>query len=271
MGSQDSLVQLMKSEGGPDGDGQYHHYQTIWLFALNRMSVASQHAPYNDDAIALAKAIHPRFFDNVESTAPRMYWKIAMDMSRPLVAGEGNTDALDGYVVYSLLAAGAKDPQCLATEIADYRRVIDRKGQHLVSHDMLDLGMSLWLAQWGSAGNSSAQQLGTRCIERFDDIVSTGSLEGSFRRRIAFRDFGAMLGLRCYLADQPKYELQIHQLLEKWEHWMDTQPEDLQAINQVMYAAALIPGAFQKDYFGQELRVETEAISIGFPRILKVG
>lgn len=31
-------------ERGPDGDGQYHHYLTIWMFALNRMSVASGHA-----------------------------------------------------------------------------------------------------------------------------------------------------------------------------------------------------------------------------------
>lgn len=90
-----------------------------------------------------------------------------MDMSRPLVASEDNADALDGYAAFSLLAALAKVPQCPATEIADYQRVIDRKGQHVVSHDMLDLGMSLWLAHWGTASNSSAQQLGTRCIELF--------------------------------------------------------------------------------------------------------
>ncbi|KAL8670004.1 MAG: hypothetical protein Q9168_005436 [Polycauliona sp. 1 TL-2023] len=152
---------------GPDGDGQYHHYLTIWMFALNCTSVATGQSKYNDYAIELAKAIHPRFFDNVRSSTPRMYWKLAMDMSRPLVASEGNADAIDGYVVFSLLAAAANDPSSLATEIADYQRVIDRKGQHVVSHDMLDLGMTLWLAHWGSASNRSAQQLATRCIGLF--------------------------------------------------------------------------------------------------------
>lgn len=55
-----------------------------------------------------------------------------------------------------------------------------------------------------------------------------------------------MLGLRYYLADRSKYESQIHQLIERWEHWMDFQPENLQAINRVIFAAALIPGGNMK-------------------------
>lgn len=27
-----------EDEGGSDGDGQYHHYLTLWMFALNRLS-----------------------------------------------------------------------------------------------------------------------------------------------------------------------------------------------------------------------------------------
>ncbi|KAL9000461.1 MAG: hypothetical protein Q9169_000978 [Polycauliona sp. 2 TL-2023] len=227
---------------GPDGDGQYHHYLTIWMFALNRMSLACGQTTYNDYAIALAKATHPRFFDDVKSSTPRMYWKIAMDLSSPLVASEGNADALDGYVVLSLLAASSEDPRCLATEIADYQRVIDRKGRHIVSHDMLDLGMTLWLAHWGSASSHSAQRLGARCIELFKELVSTGSLDGSSLNRLAFRDFGAVLGLRCYDVKGSRYEPQIHRLFKMWEEYLGAQPEDLKAINQVMYAAGLIPG-----------------------------
>lgn len=159
------------NEKGPDGDGQYHHYLAIWMYALNRMSVASRDRSYNDQAIALARAIHPHFFLDVKADAPRMYWKIAMDMSRPLVASEGNLDAVDGYVVFSLLAATAGDPGCLAGEMADYQRVIDRKAKHTISNDMLDLGMSLWIAQWGSPDHVSAQQMGTRCLERFGQTM----------------------------------------------------------------------------------------------------
>ncbi|KAL8702700.1 MAG: hypothetical protein Q9201_004121 [Fulgogasparrea decipioides] len=150
---------------GPDGDGQYHHYLTIWMFALNRMSIASRKPSYNEQAITLAKAIHPHFFIDIESDAPRMVWKIAMDMSRPLVSSEGNLDAVDGFVTFSLLASAAGEPQCLATEIADYQRVIDRKGRHSITDDMLDLGMSLWIAHWSSATDTSAQRMGAHCLE----------------------------------------------------------------------------------------------------------
>lgn len=161
-------------EGGSDGDGQYHHYLTIWMFALNRMAIASSDPGYNDQAIALAKAIHPRFFKDVKSAMPRMYWKIAVDMSRPLVASEGNLDAVDGFVVFKLLAATSEDPGCLKDEIGDYQRVVDRKGQHCVSSDTLDLGMSLWIAHWGIASNNaSAQQLGNRCLESFGQYNTT--------------------------------------------------------------------------------------------------
>jgi hypothetical protein len=77
---------------GSDGDGQYHHYLTLWMFALNRLSIAAKDPSYNAQAISLAKAIHPHFFVNRSSSHPRMVWKIAMDMSRPLVHSEGNLD-----------------------------------------------------------------------------------------------------------------------------------------------------------------------------------
>ncbi|KAL8725059.1 MAG: hypothetical protein Q9166_007590 [cf. Caloplaca sp. 2 TL-2023] len=240
-------------EYGSDGDGQYHHYLSIWMFALNRMAIASGESNYNTQAIALAKAIHPHFFHDVTSAAPRMYWKIAMDMSRPLVASEGNLDAVDGFVVFRLLAAASGDPQCLADEVADYQRVIDRKGMHAVSNDTLDLGMSLWIAHWSHGTDKSAQQLGSRCLEKFDSLADQGLLESNFRRRLAFRDFGACLGLRCYRGDDPNYEPLAERLLVKWEIYVESQPEDLRPINQVMYAAAMIPGAFKKEYFGPEL------------------
>ncbi|KAL8684953.1 MAG: hypothetical protein Q9218_008056 [Villophora microphyllina] len=227
---------------GPDGDGQYHHYLTIWMFALNRMSIASGKPSYNDQAIALAKAIHPHFFLDVKSHEPRMVWKITMDMSRPLVTSEGNLDAVDGYVVFSLLAATAGDPTCLAGEIADYQRVIDRKGKHTISSDMLDLGMSLWIAHWGSPGQISAQQMGARCLERFDNLDHQEVFGEYPHTRLAFRDFGASLGLRCYAGENAEYDRLAEKLRGNWDAFLQYQPEELQPISQVMWAAALIPG-----------------------------
>jgi hypothetical protein len=77
---------------GSDGDGQYHHYLTLWMFALNRLSIAAKDPSYNAQAISLAKAIHPRFFKGRSSSQPRMVWKISVDMSKALVNAEGNLD-----------------------------------------------------------------------------------------------------------------------------------------------------------------------------------
>lgn len=162
-------------ERGPDGDGQYHHYLTIWMFALNRMSLASGDPKYNRLAVQLAKAIHPRFFINRESTRPRMVWKMAMDLSIPLVSSEGNLDPIDGYVIFRLLQAAAlqmNDGKVLDEEIGDYKRVMERKGEHFVSSDPLDLGMTLWTAHWFSETEEWAAKLTRRCFEQICIVFS---------------------------------------------------------------------------------------------------
>lgn len=135
-------------EEDSDGDGQYFHYLTVWMFALNRMAVASGDRAYNDLAISLAKAVHPRFMVNRGSARPRMFWKMSIDLSRPLVRSEGNLDPIDGYVVYSLLQKTAGDSDVLSPEIADYKKILDTKWQSYSSSDPLDLGMTLWTSHW---------------------------------------------------------------------------------------------------------------------------
>lgn len=92
-----------EDETGSDGDGQYHHYLTLWMFALDRLSVASGEQKYNSQVIELAKAMHPAFVYNQDSDRPRMAWKTSTDLSHPLVRSEGNLDPIDGYVTFRLL------------------------------------------------------------------------------------------------------------------------------------------------------------------------
>lgn len=149
---------------GPDGDGQYHHYLTLWMFALNRLSIASGIATYNDQAIALAIAIHPRFFVDRTYSSARMVWKISMDMSRPLVSSQGRLDATTGFVVYRLLQAAAKEPCVLEAEITDYQKVMRLRDSVDATHDTLDLGMALWIAHWYVGEEQWADQLGENCL-----------------------------------------------------------------------------------------------------------
>jgi len=96
------------------------------MFALNRVSVASEDPTYNEMAISLARTIHPRFSLDRTTPHPRMVWKVAMDMSRPLVRTQGHLDPIDGYVVFRLLQRTAKqDTDMLDEEIADYKRVME--------------------------------------------------------------------------------------------------------------------------------------------------
>ncbi|OJJ47619.1 hypothetical protein ASPZODRAFT_131161 [Penicilliopsis zonata CBS 506.65] len=163
---------------GPDGDGQYHHYLTIWMFALNRLALAAGEPKYNAQAVALAKAIHPKFFfgGSQASSRPRLVWKMDVDLSNPLVASEGNLDPIDGYVVFRLLQDAAEGTaksgeesetqgRVLVDEIADYQRIMARKGEHFVSSDPLDLGMTLWTAHW-YAGEPWAANLAGKCFQQ---------------------------------------------------------------------------------------------------------
>ena len=156
-------------EHGSDCDGQYHHYLTVWMFALNRLARASGDMGFNRQAVDLARAIHPRFFVDRAAKRPRMVWKVSMDLSAPLVSSEGNLDPIDGYVVFRLLQATAMEAgegEVLAEEIDDYRRVMERKGEHFVSSDPLDLGMTLWTSHWFSDKESWASNLAARCFEQ---------------------------------------------------------------------------------------------------------
>ena len=182
-------------ERGPDGDGQYHHYLTVWMFALNRLSMATGDGRYNRQAIALAKAIHGRFFVNRESSRPRMVWKMAMDLSAPLVASEGNLDPIDGYVVFRLLQAAEGEP-VLSEEIADYQRVIERKGEHFVLSDPLDLGMTLWTAHWFSEEEDWAARLAGRCYEQICTSLHPSSLH-------LYSCLAVLMTIRRPLRDKP--------------------------------------------------------------------
>ncbi|KAL2848606.1 hypothetical protein BJX68DRAFT_267472 [Aspergillus pseudodeflectus] len=252
---------------GPDGDGQYHHYLTLWMFALNRMSLASGDRTYNDSAIALARAIHGPFFASrglEGGKKPRMVWKMNSSLDEVLVGSEGNLDAVDGFVIFRLLQAtnerfdGERGAGVLKEEIDDYRRVMERKGRHFVSSDPLDLGMTLWTMQW-VANEDWAEEIVESCFERVYDLLETSQhLSRNLKYRLAFREFGTALGIKCMSSQDPEKERSVDlrayadRILENWASTMEISlgdermnhntPAGMKAITRVMYAAALVPG-----------------------------
>jgi len=95
-----------------DQDGQYFHYLTKWMHALNCVSQVTGESMYNQWALELAKVAYSAFvytpsISTSESTK-RMYWKMSIDLSRPLVDSMGQHDPLDGLITYQQLKATAK-------------------------------------------------------------------------------------------------------------------------------------------------------------------
>lgn len=233
-------------ESGSDGDGQYHHYLTLWMFALNRLSLATNDAEYNDLAIQLAKAIHPHFVQRRDSKHIKMVWKISMDMKTVLVPSEGHLDAATGFVIYRILqqtaAKTGRRDNLLQQEIEDYSQIMHREGKLTPSSDTLDLGMGLWMCHFHK-DEPWASRLGDQAIRVAWKVLGEDStlMQRDASRRLAFREFGACLGISCYGGDE-YLKSRASSLLDFWKDREERDDDDLRPISQVMYSAALFVG-----------------------------
>ena len=76
-------------------DGQYFHYLTKWMHALEPLGASYRRrratAAWARELAEVARA-------RVRPSATRMVWKMSIDLSRPLVPSMGHHDPLDGYV-----------------------------------------------------------------------------------------------------------------------------------------------------------------------------
>jgi hypothetical protein len=193
-----------------DQDGQYYHYLTKWMHALNRVSGITGDLKYNTWAVELAKKAHARFVYASSSRGPkRMYWKMSIDLSRPLVPSMGQHDPLDGFVTYNeLQATAAKDSEKsterdLSAEIFDMASICE--GKSWATDDPLGIGGLLFdacrVAQLIVSGNLEQAGLLETLLESsligLDSFVKENSLELPADYRLAFRELGLSIGLRA--------------------------------------------------------------------------
>lgn len=223
------------------------------MYALNRLALATGEKNYNHLAIQLAKAIHPHFVKRLDEDRACMVWKLSTDMKTVLVPSEGRLDAATGFVVYRLLQQTAGDldrpSQALQTEIADYRQLMSREGKLKASHDPLDLGMGLWMCHF-FRDEDWARELGRQSLAVARTVLDSeqGVMAQRIARRLAFREFGTCMGLECYGVDED-LRRRVGAVVDFWQqHLEQSADEELRPITLVMYAAALIPGAFRDGY-----------------------
>jgi hypothetical protein len=266
-----------------DRDGQYYHYLTKWMHALDRTSRVTGDPAYIRWAIELAKTAHARFtYIPSRHHAKRMYWKMSIDLSYPLVASMGHHDPLDGLITYLRLqttaakASGRSAGLDLSPEITDMAHLC--KGKSWETGDPLGIG-ELLCSAYRLAGLVLIEGIEQAVL--LDDLLDTSlaSLESGASTdflnypahyRLAFRELGLSIGLqaiekfRGLVRQSPRDPAMKQRLLsriaglmqyvplrERIEaYWLD--PADRQKdewlahrdINMVMLATSLAPEGY---------------------------
>lgn len=186
-------------------DGQYFHYLTRWMHALARIAHATREPRYLRWAIELAETTHAAFMSvDPRDGGHRLYWKMSIDLDRPLVSSMGHHDPLDALLTYLELQAASPHGALpgFARMLAEVRSIVLMTD--LVTEDPLGIGGLLTgayaLAQLSVRG---ADCEGTSLPQLLR--AATASLQwlgqcfpnGPANRRVAFRELGLAIGLRA--------------------------------------------------------------------------
>jgi len=250
-------------------DGQYFHYLSKWMHALSRVTQVTGDQRYNRWAIELAKTAHAKFSYILQGhMEKRMYWKMSIDLSHPLVSSMGQHDALDAFITYQELAVtAAADPERsedtdLSTEIADALSMCHNI--HWMTDDPLGLGGLLTdacrLMQLIIHGNLEGEDMLLKLLptakEGLDAFLNTNILSYPAEYRLAFREMGLAIGLKAikkmlhFFPDEPLvknlkyYQSLADEIINFWlskENQQNSTWQEHIDINSVMLATALAP------------------------------
>ncbi len=255
-------------------DGQYFHYLTKWMLALRRVAQATGEAKYLRWSVELAKKAHQAFvYTSPLDGRKHIYWKMSIDLTRPLVPQEGLHDALDGLVTYAELQAASGEDLALSKEVEDFLDMCRIKDwSEWVTDDPLGVGELLSLSYRAARlvveGASYLAEVLRSMVE-----ASYASLRAFLPRdflsqpascRLAFRELGLSIGLYAAqkLSDLAEdLGISSHPLFEKLEEFLPMRDEiesfwlnqanweaDTWAqhrdINMVMLATSLIPKGY---------------------------
>ncbi len=191
-------------------DGQYFHYLTKWMLALDLVTQATGDYRYNRWALELAKTAYSRFTYTTPAKQKRMYWKMSIDLSYPLVPSMGQHDALDGYITYLQLlktAAGeVQRPKELRLESETAQLAQIAKTVNWTTDDPLGIGGLLgdahMLTRLVISGNMEQlcdmlSKLLVHAKNGMAAFMRTDTLNYPAAYRLAFRELGLSIGLHA--------------------------------------------------------------------------
>ena len=274
-GPEDRFDQLLEWER----DGQYFHYLTKWMHALDIAARETGEDRFAQWAVELAKAARKAFVYRETSGRIAMYWKMSIDLSRPLVPSMGQHDPLDGYITLQQLHATAqkmggklsgKSPAgelSLKEELDIFSQMVE--GRDWGTPDPLGIGGLLMdagrLVQLINREASRDTDLLTDLLRSAEAGIEywkkSGSLNIPARQRLAFRELGLAIGLQgiqrkeeLIAAGNPDYAEKLsayfplgEEIIEFWlnpENRRERSWREHEDINTVMLATALEPTGF---------------------------
>jgi hypothetical protein len=262
-------------------DGQYFHYLTRWMHALDRVSRVTKDPIYHSWAVALAKGAHSGFVHSSTSGSKRMFWKMSIDLSYPLVPSMGHHDPLDGLVTYhQLMEAGTAFSDSpvpeLRSEIADMEALCE--GRNWTTDDPLGIGgmlvdalkVSQLIVRYHLAQTDLLRNLLESSLTGLGVCMGGLSWKLPAENRLAFRELGLAIGLHAVERISSLVEKNTDKfdtghvfgkLIDRFRpydwlskeivaFWMDSQHQgpgtwaDHLDINRVMLATGLIPDGY---------------------------
>jgi hypothetical protein len=259
-------------------DGQYFHYLTRWMHALDQTARALREPRFNSWARELGATAHRAFTTGSSGRlGRRLFWKMSVDLSRALVPSMGQHDALDGLVTYTQLGATARalgsvgEGPRLDEAIGDFASIV--AGQDLATPDPLgtggllaDAGVVAALARHGAFTDGVLlERIVAAALEGVREFARTGELHAPVDRRLPFRELGLAIGLDgarlAAAALGPRARPATRACLEEIlrhaslgtairDQWRDPRHREGRTwrehadINDVMLATALVPAGY---------------------------
>jgi len=263
-------------------DGQYYHYLTKWMHGLDQLSRSTGEPEPLRWAVEMAKAVHRAFTYRPSPGEPkRMYWKMSLDLSRPLVPFMGQHDPLDGLIATLQLQANPKRHQLpeeleLGEEVEELAEMCSNLG--LITQDPLGIGGLLCQAclavQLQVSRQCGREDLPGALLEAsamgLKALMHSDQFKLEPQHRLAFRELGLSIGLhgiprinklmeerpetftaRTRLKELVEGFLPVAPLAERIEEfWLQRGNQETaswrqhEAINTAMLATSLVPDGF---------------------------
>ncbi|MFX0013281.1 MAG: hypothetical protein ACFFB2_02560 [Promethearchaeota archaeon] len=212
-----------------DRDGQYFHYLTKWIHALIKVYHVMKEEKYLTWALDLAKA------STLFISSNRMFWKMSIDLSYPLVPSMGQHDPVDGYITFKELQTVIDAD--LGAVLSSLEKMIQQL--NLVTTDPLGIGGLLFDAY-------RLEQMGLNSDKRRRMMIAAqeGLKYCRLSHVLAFRELGLAIGLQAakkmaFLEESWALIDEINAYWLKHSDW--TEHMD---INRVMLATSLGPDNF---------------------------